>query len=160
MAGNEIRLIEYLEDSGKGLDHYIKLLGQRDYIYGEHFAPWDITVREMTTGMTRLEIAAQLGIHFTAVPRAPIQDGINAIRSIFNRLWFDKTECDQGLQCLWNYRRDWDDRGAQFKPKPVHDWSSHGADSLRYLAMSIENVTNAAGIVSGRKRPRVFSTLH
>ncbi len=160
MAGNEIRMIEYMEDSGKGLDHYIRMLGQRDYIYGEHWGPFDLKVRELTTGMTRLELAAELGIHFNVVPRMPIQDGINAIRSIFTRLWFDRSGCDKGLNCLWNYRRDWDERGGIFKPKPVHDWASHGADSLRYLAMSIEHITNAAGIAGGRKQPRVFATLH
>lgn len=160
LAGKEIRLIEYLENSGKGLDFYIRQLQDREYIYGEHFAPWDISVREMSTGMSRLELASNLGIHFNVVQRAPIQDGINAIRTIFPRLWFDKTGCDQGIQCLWNYRRDYDEKGGQFKPKPVHDWSSHGADAMRYLALSIENVTNAAGIVSGARRPRVHSSLH
>lgn len=159
-VGNEIRCIEYIEDSGKGLDYYIRQLQDREYIWGEHYAPFDIQVREMSTGMSRLEIAAQLGIHFNVVQRMGIQDGINAIRSIFNRLWFDKTACDQGIQCLWNYRRDYDDRAGQFKPKPVHDWSSHGADAMRYLALSVENITNTAGIVSGKSRPRVFSTLH
>jgi hypothetical protein len=160
MAGNEIRLIEYMEDTGKGLDHYIRLLGQREYIYGEHWGPFDLKVRELTTGMTRLELAAELGIYFNVVPRMPIQDGINAIRSIFTRLWFDRNGCDKGLNCLWNYRRDWDERGGIFKPKPVHDWASHGADSLRYLAMSIEHITNSAGIAGGTKKPRVFATLH
>ena len=159
-AGQEIRCIEYLEDTGKGLDHYLKLLDRRDYLYGEHFAPWDIQVREMSTGMSRMEIAASMGIHFNAVAKAPIQDGINAIRAIFPRLWFDKTGCDQGIQCLWNYRRDWDERGNQYKPKPVHDWSSHGADAMRYLALSAEHVSNVMGIANGKQRPRVHSSLH
>ncbi len=160
LIGQEIRLIEYMEDSGKGLDYYIRQLQDREYIYGEHYAPWDIKVREMTTGMTRLELARGLGIHFNVCERLPIQDGINAIRAIFPRLWMDKTNCEQGLQCLWNYRRDFDDRTGMFKPKPVHDQYSHGADALRYLATSIENVTNAAGIVSGQKTIKVHATLH
>ena len=159
-AGNEIRLIEYLEDTGKGLDHYLKLLDRRDYIYGEHYAPWDIQVREMSTGMSRMEIAAQMGVHFNAVAKAPIQDGINAVRSVFRRLWFDKTSCDQGINCLWNYRRDWDERGGMYKARPVHDWASHGADSLRYLALSVENINNFANIANGTKRPKVYATLH
>ena len=80
LVGKEIRLIDYVEDTGKGLDYYIRELQDREYIYGEHFAPHDIQVREMSTGMSRLEIASQLGINFSVVPRAPIQDGINAIR--------------------------------------------------------------------------------
>ena len=159
-AGQEIRLIDYIEENGKGLDYFIRMLGEYDYIYGEHWGPWDLKVREMTSGMSRLEIAAELGLHFNVVPKMPIQDGINAVRSIMNRVWVDKIACGGLLSALYEYHREYDDKKGIFKQKAVHDHSSHGADAMRYLASSVDMVTNAAGIVSGIKRPRVYSTLH
>ena len=158
-SGNEIRIIDYLEESGKGLDWFIRTLGEMNYVYGEHWGPWDLKVREMSSGMSRVEIAAELGLHFNIVPKMSIQDGINAVRSIMNRVWIDQG-CDRLLSALYEYHREYDDKKGVFRQKAVHDKSSHGADAMRYLASSIDMVTNAANIASGIKRPRVFATLH
>jgi hypothetical protein len=159
-AGNEIRLIDYIEENGKGLDYFIRQLQNLDYIWGEHWGPWDLKVREMSSGMSRLDIAAELGIHFNVVPKMPVQDGVNAVRSIMNRVWIDSVNCHRLLSCLYEYHREWDDRKGVFRQKAVHDHSSHGADAMRYLAGSVDMVTNAAQIASGIRRPRVFATLH
>ena len=159
-AGQEIRLIDYIEENGRGLDYFIRLLGEYQYIYGEHWGPFDLKVREMSSGMSRVEIASELGLHFNIVPKMPVQDGINAVRSIMNRVWIDRNNCQELLSCLYEYHREYDEKKGIFKQKAVHDHSSHGADAMRYLATSVDMVTNAAGIVSGIKRPKVFATLH
>jgi hypothetical protein len=114
----------------------------------------------MSSGMSRVEIASELGLHFNIVPKMPVQDGINAVRSIMNRVYIDRNNCQGLLSCLYEYHREYDEKKGIFKQKAVHDHSSHGADAMRYLASSVDMVTNAAGIVSGIKRPRVFATLH
>lgn len=135
--GNEIRFIDYLEDTGKGLDHYIKVIKSKPYIYDTHNAPHDIAVREFTSGKARIDIASDLGINFDIVPNIPVADGINAVRAIFNRCIFDETNCKAGLLALRNYKKEFDERKNTFKLKPLHDWSSNAADSFRYMAVGI-----------------------
>lgn len=137
-TGLEIRLIDYYEASGVGLDHYASIIKQRGYSYGRHVAPHDIEVKEFGSGRTRKEIAAGLGIHFEVAPKLGLEDGINAARLLFDRCYFDEANTQKGLDCLMNYRRDWNARIDEFKPAPVHDWSSHGADAFRYMAVSIK----------------------
>lgn len=128
----EVRLIDYYEQSGRGLDHYRQVLNDKGYTYGEHWAPHDIQVREMGTGHSRLEAAQQLGIHFRVSPQVPhLEDGIHAARLLLPRCWFDAEKCRQGLEALQNYKWDYNTRIHEFKPVPVHDWASHGADAFR-----------------------------
>jgi phage terminase large subunit len=136
-VGMEVRLIDYYEFSGVGLDHYVSVIKQKNYSYGRHVAPHDIEVKELGTGRTRLETAQKLGINFEVAPKLGLEDGINAARLIFDRCYFDAANCEKGLEALMNYRRDFNTRIDEFKAVPVHDWASHGADAFRYMAVSI-----------------------
>lgn len=136
-VGLEIRLIDYYESSGQGLDHYISVLKQKGYSYGRHVGPHDIEVKEFGSGKTRLEMAREMGINFEVAPKLGLEDGINAARLLFDRCYFDQDRCKLGLDALMNYRRDFNTRIDEFKPVPVHDWASHGADAFRYMAVSI-----------------------
>ena len=61
-VGSELRIIDYYEESGEGLPHYAKVLDEKGYKYGEHWAPHDIQVRELGSGKSRIETAKMLGI--------------------------------------------------------------------------------------------------
>lgn len=136
----EIRVIDYYETSGEGLNYYAKLLGEKPYSYKEHIMPHDIRVRELGTGKSRYEIAQSLGIKpITVAKSLPVADGINAVRSLLPRCWFDKKKCAQGLEALRNYRKEYDENRKEYKPKPYHDWTSHGADSFRYFAVGYQD---------------------
>jgi phage terminase large subunit len=135
-VAQELRFIDYYESSGEALSHYIKKLGEKPYVYGDHWAPHDIEVRELGTGKSRIEVAKSLGINFKVAPKLELEDGINAVRAVFNRCWFDQTKCKSGLESLQNYRRDYNSRLDEFKAVPVHDWASHGSDAFRYFAVS------------------------
>ncbi len=133
---NQWRIIDYYENSGEGLEHYINYLQDKGYIYGNHYAPHDIEVRELGSGQSRLETSRRLGINFQIVPNLPIMEGINAARRRFNTLWINQDKCDYFLNAISLYRKEWDDKNGQFKPKPLHDWTSHAADMLRYWAVT------------------------
>ena len=133
--GREIRVIDYYEASGEGFPHYAKVLQSKPYVYSQHHAPHDIEVRELGSGRSRKEVAANLGIVFQVVPNIPIEDGIEAGRSILSRCWFDKVKCERGLNALASYHKDWDDKLKTWRSQPKHDWASHGADAFRYLAV-------------------------
>lgn len=136
VSGSEVRAIDYYESSGVGLDHYIKLLNSKPYIYSQHIGPHDIEVREMGTGKSRKEIARELGVTFTVAPNLPIDDGINAVRQLLPRLWIDDDKCERGIDALLSYHREYDDRLHDYKASPLHDWSSHSADAARMFAVS------------------------
>lgn len=138
-AGRDVRLIDFYEASGEGLPHYSQVLQQRGYVYGRHWAPHDIQVRELGSGRSRVETAASLGIRFDIVPNIGVDDGIHAARMLFPRLWFDATRCKAGIEALTNYRWDYNERIGEFKPRPVHDWSSHASDAFRYLAVALRD---------------------
>lgn len=137
--GHEIRIIDFYQNSGEGLEHYVKHLREKDYVYGNHYAPHDITVRELSDGKSRLEKARALGIKFRVGKQHDIQDGIEAVRSILPKCYFDETKCDIGLECLKQYHKEWDEKHAVFRDNPCHDWSSHAADGFRELAWSLKN---------------------
>lgn len=139
IIGRELRLIDYYENSGEGLPHYAKVLSDRGYVYLAHYAPHDIEVRELGSGKSRREIAKQLGINFKLCPDLSVDDGIEATRAIFTRCWFDKVKCERGIQALKNYRKEWDEKNKVFRSTPKHDWSSHGADAFRYLAIGYKD---------------------
>jgi phage terminase large subunit len=139
--GGEVRLIDYLEGSGEGFPYYARRLAEKGYVYGKHWAPHDIQVRELSSGRSRLEVAAAQGIRFEVTPRlqhsvsGEVEEGIHALRMLFPRLWFDAVRCKDGLEALMHYRRDYNERLNEFKATPVHDWASHGADAARGLAV-------------------------
>lgn len=135
-VGSEVRVIDYFEASGEGLPFYASVLRQRRYGYGRHYAPHDIAVRELGSGLSRRETALRLGLRFEVVPNQPLEEGIHAARMLFPRCYFDAVKCKAGLQALGNYRREKNRRLGEFKTTPVHDWSSHAADSFRYMAVA------------------------
>jgi phage terminase large subunit len=137
LAGREIRLIDYYESSGAGLDHYAKLLQGRGYVYGEHILPHDARVQELGSGKTRVETLTALGFRPRMLEAHKLDDGINAARLLLPRCWFDVGTCARGLEALRHYRCEWDPRRQAFRAQPRHDWASHGADAFRYLAMGL-----------------------
>jgi hypothetical protein len=139
-VGREVRLIDYYEASGEGLSYYAAVLDRKrdeykDLIYGRHIAPHDIQVRELGSGRSRIEVAQSLGIYFDIAPQMGLEDGINAVRMLFPRLYIDEERCAAGLEALARYRRSWNKQMGEYKATPVHDSSSHAADALRYLAL-------------------------
>jgi len=134
--GNQWRMIDYYEASGEGLQHYINVLKEKGYQYGQHYAPHDIKVRELGSGKSRLEVAAELGLEFQIAPNVTVDDGINAVRMRFNTLWIDEEKCKRFLEAISQYRKEWNDKMGEYKPHPLHDWTSHAADMLRYWAVT------------------------
>ncbi len=135
IVNQECHFIDYYENTGEGLGHYAQIMQEKGYLYGRHFAPHDIAVRELGTGKSRLETARSLGIKFETGANLPVDDGINAARAVFNQCWFDKEKCDRGLSALKNYKKDWDEKNKVFKSTAKHDWASHAADAFRTFAV-------------------------
>jgi hypothetical protein len=138
LVGTEVRLIDYYENHGVGLDHYVKWIKDNDYLKAEHILPHDVRVRELGTGKSRMEMLEDAGLEVKIAPRMGLDDGIQAVRRLLPRCWFNVPKVQIGLNCLRNYRRDYDEKRKIFFERPLHDWSSHGSDSFRYLALGLD----------------------
>ena len=136
-CGQEIHLLEYYENSGEALTHYLQYLKGKSYTYGKHLVPHDAAVHEYSTGLSRVEVAKNHGIHFTVVPDIGINEGIDAVRNLLNRCWFDETKCAKGITALESYKKEWNDRHGCWSSQPLHNFASHGADAFRMLVVGM-----------------------
>jgi phage terminase large subunit len=153
VIGREIHLIDYYEASGVDLGHYVRELNQRPYLYADHIVPHDAQARELGTGKTRLEVLESLGLKNLRVAKMHrVEDGINAVRTILPRCWFNNRLCNRGIDALKLYRSEFDAKLQTLKPHPVHDWTSHAADSFRYLAMTLDSQI----VNTGFNRPIIY----
>ena len=137
LVGKEIRLVDYYEGHSQGLDAYVTWLRNNDWDKATQLLPHDVEVRELGTGKSRKEMLEQSGLEITVVKRLPIADGIQAVRQILPRCWFDK-DVKKGLDALRNYRRNYDEKRNVFYDSPLHDWCSHASDAFRYLAVGLD----------------------
>jgi hypothetical protein len=143
--GGETRVIDVLKGEGVGLDWYARRLQERDYLWGNHYLPHDAEVRELGTGKSRREVLEGLGIRATICPNIPLEDGIQAVRMLLPTCWFDKARCGAGIEALRMYRREYDEKRQEFRTRPLHDWTSHYSDALRYFAVGHSSRAGARG---------------
>jgi len=142
LVGSEIHIIDHLEASGVGLDYYAREIKSRPYVYAEPILPHDARAQELGSGKTRVETLENLGIQVTIAPRLGVDDGINAVRMMLGRVYFNAVKCKRLVEALKQYRRAFDPQAKVFAPKPLHDWTSHSADAMRYLAVGLRTHTS------------------
>jgi hypothetical protein len=131
------RVIDFYSNNGESLGHYINVLRDKNYRYDRHFAPHDIAVRELSTGVSRLATAKKLGIEFERIPtNVDLMGGIENVREMLTYCWFDESKTEPGRKALEAYKKEWDDKHGCYRNHPLHDWSSHGADSFRTMAQA------------------------
>lgn len=134
-ANNETRLIDYYENTGLGLAHYVKVLKNKPYVYGKHFGPHDLKKRSIETGKSLLFTAKRLGIEFEVVPSISVRDGIDLARAMWSHLWIDSKNCQIFLTLIGLYHYKKDPNKNIYHREPEHDFTSHAADVLRYAAI-------------------------
>jgi hypothetical protein len=137
----EIRCLDYHSSNGQPVAFYAGVIQSREkergYVYGTHWLPHDARAKTLSSNRSVIE---QLGdkIPLKSIKIAPnlkLQDGIQASRLALTRTWFDH-KCTDGIECLRQYQREYDEDKKVFRDKPRHDWTSHGADAFRYLALT------------------------
>ena len=138
VIGTQVRFIDCYSATDQSLAHYAKVLQQKPYVMNKYFGPHDLAVRELGTGLSRLETARQLGISFSIVANIGVEDGIEAVRgALQSKVWISDTNCKDLLKALESYRREYDNKKKVYKDHPLHDWSSHYADNFRYAILSL-----------------------
>lgn len=134
-----IHVLDYIEGSGHGFDFYVNWLNENGYVGGTDFVPHDAKQREPGApgGRTRIQTLFALKRNPHVISSQKLMDQINGARRLFPRVKIDEDYCSQGLNCLRNYRAEWDQVNRTFRKTPLHDWSSHGASAWCTLAMAV-----------------------
>jgi len=148
-VGRELRWLDYYENSGEQLDHYAKIIKDRNYNYvrNGHFLPHDGGHGNIRGGSVSKQLVG-LGVGNTILTReSDITPGIELLRQTIAYSVFDQTKCTEGIRALENYGYEWDDERMIFKGKPRHDWTSHAADAARYAAIAAGKVKAGLGVV-------------
>lgn len=142
-VGPEHRFIDYYSNSGEGLEHYARVLKEKaetnQWLYGVHHLPHDGDARRLSyKAKTVREMLIELRVSPTVVvPRiASEKSGVEASRVYLSRCWFDESRCTEGIRCLDNYRKEWDEDRGVFKDRPRHDWASHGYKAFETAAVN------------------------
>jgi len=153
-VGFEYRVLDFVQDRGHALSHYIKALKDKPYAYGRHWLPHDAENELLASERT---IAQQMRAAFPgavqAVPKISVQNGNNAAREIFGACWFDEAKCADGLNALRRYCYDVDPDTGQWSVNPKHDDASHGADAFRYFAVAMREKPKPTAIPKVRFMP-------
>lgn len=135
----EIRVLDYHEAHGQPIIYYANQIKERPYEYGTHWLPHDARAKTLASGGKSIieQIFDKLPKEsFKIVPNLSLQDGIQASRMALSRTWFDAMKCSEGIECLRQYQREYDEDKKVFRDKPRHDWTSHGSDAFRMLAVA------------------------
>ena len=135
----EVHIIDFYASSGDTIEHYAKILKEKEYNYGLHWLPHDARAKTLASGGKSIieQMAEHLGYaSLRIVPNLDLQDGIQAARVMMDRAWFDATRCEAGIEALKQYQREYDEDKKAFRKIPRHDWTSHAADAFRMLAVA------------------------
>ena len=138
VVGGEVRVIDFYAVSGADIRAIAEVVVNKGYQYGKHHLPHDARAKSLQTGRSIVEqLADHLGInHLSVVPNIGLQDGIQAIRQMLPRTWFNSVKCGDGIEALRQYQREYDEDKKAFRASPRHDWTSHPADAFRMLAVA------------------------
>lgn len=152
--GFEFRLIDFVSDSLKDVAFYLSELGKRPYVYRTAFLPHDARAKTLAAGGRSVQQLVEAGGYkVRIVPGLSLVDGMAAVRTIFNRCWFDQEKCAEGIQALKHYKYEFDEQLGTFKREPLHDWASHPADAFRYFAVSIREPEREKARVEAQTPP-------
>jgi phage terminase large subunit len=137
-VGRELRWLEYYENAGEQLDHYVQVVKSRPYNYAKHghFLPHDGGHGNIRGESVSRQLLS-MGLSNTVLQReSDINPGIETLRQTLAFSVFDEKKCRDGIHALENYAYEWDEDRGVFKSKPTHNWTSHAADSARYAAIA------------------------
>ena len=134
-VGGELRLVDFYENNGEGIAHYVKHLQSKPYVYGSHYLPHDAGSGSIQTGRTLQDVAYEQGLKTIILEReSDIQIGIEATRSLLSIAFIEDKKCAHLIKCLENYHKKYNEKTQAYSESPMHDWTSHAADSVRYMA--------------------------
>lgn len=142
-SASEIRVIDHLAGNYSliRLDDYIRELESRKYRWGKDYIPHDGRAKQTGTGKSTEQMLKDLGRDVEVLDALPVEQGITAAATLMPRLYVDRTKCADWMANIKRYKRRKNETTGAFG-EPLHDEASHDADTLRYLAMKADQLTN------------------
>ena len=139
LIGRQVCLIDYYEATGSDCGPHARYVTDKEYNYSQHFLPHDAGPNRIGIDRSYSDFLGELGLrNITVLPVQIREHGIEAVRLLLPRCYFDSEQCGPGVEALRMYQTEYDEKNRIFKSTPKHDWSSHGADAFRYLAVGID----------------------
>jgi hypothetical protein len=138
LGRGELRVIDFHAVSGADIYDIAGTVMSKRYQYARHYLPHDARAKSLQTGKSIIEqLATHLDVaKLAVVPDIGVQSGIQAVRMILPRVWFDAEKCREGIEALKQYQREYDEDKKAYRQSPRHDWTSHPSDAFRMLAVS------------------------
>lgn len=147
LVGQEIHCVDYCENSGEPLSFYTRWLTSKQYTYDMHILPHDAGNRGIATAESYAELARKLGLKVQVLPRQLNElFGIEALRNMLPRFFFDEGKCEKGIKAVENFRKEWNEKLGCYRERSHHDWASHGAKALIYAAEAIQKFSGGQGM--------------
>ncbi len=159
--GAGINIIDYMTANNRAFASWIKEVRETPYdLSGVNSMPHDFFRRDWKDGMSAQSTADDHNFPVEKTPDLSRQQGIDAVKMFLPRLRFntDNPNVQAGIDALYNYRREYNDKLRIFMNRPLHDWASNGADAMRYMAIAWPDNYRHSSITKHRVIPAVSST--
>lgn len=139
-----VDLLDYYEGQGKVLTHYVDEVNARCEALEarpvKHWLPHDARAKHLTGVSVYEQLAETWGFDQVAIyPEVGLLDGIQAVRWLLQKAVRIHPRCNEGLEAIKAYHYEWDEDRKTFANHPEHDWSSHGSDAFRGLALVVRH---------------------
>ena len=137
-TGSAVDIIDYMEGNNRSFDKWIKELREKPYTYGINSMPHDFKKRDWKDGSSAQSVADEFNFPTELTPDISRQQGIDSAKQFIPRCRFntDSADVHRGIDCLYNYRREYNDKLRVFMDRPLHDWAADGADAFRYMSIA------------------------
>jgi phage terminase large subunit len=135
-VGGEYHFIDYYEDCGMDVSHYLMVLQEKKYLYGMHHLPHDAKHKHLDAKQTTEQQIRDFG-ETVVGKRQNEHDQINAARAFLLNCYFDEEKCADGITHLQRWRYEVDPDSKQYSDKPVHDEHSHACKALIEAAFGL-----------------------
>lgn len=152
VVGREVHWLRYVSVTKHTAAEFWRLLAALQIPLSGCFLPWDSRSTDAASGVTYKGEFEKAGAPNVVVlpPTREMWAGINCTRDILGRSYIHATGCKDGLNALEAYHTKDASSGGVVSKEPVHDWSSHGSDAMRYGCEAI-----TMGLVKTKHAKRV-----
>jgi len=137
MIKDKIYIVDYYENNRLGTDFYANIVKSKPYVYDYHILPHDSVQEHDGVGSSKRTKLTKLGLKCEVLKRSDVEQGIIAVQNALPICRFHEKTTSIGLDALSYYHSEYDSKNDVQRLSPVHDWSSHAADSFRYLVAKV-----------------------
>lgn len=143
--GMEHHAIDFYGNTGFGIDHYLDEIQRRKYLVKRIIVPHDAEHEQQAAPKSIKNQIKDVypGEIVKTAPKLSIINGINAVRLLFPRLYFNEGQTADGVLALQHYQFGVNPETQQRTKEPLHNWASHPADALRYYAVDLKEGNKA-----------------